>query len=157
MQKNFVSNMHTDNEGWWLKKGWQWKFILCALTLPFVKEIKKPTHFLFYVGGEHGNMVIWWLSTNISTIYTLQIQAILSFNNQCLGSKEKKTKICVPTELESASMLSTARHLQMSNIHMKAVRPPLLVCLSYAVLNLSTKSFIALQEDKYKKIKQSIY
>jgi hypothetical protein len=102
-----------------------------------------------------GNMVIWWLSTNISTIYTLQIQA---FNNQCLlGSKEKKTKICVPTELESASKLSTARHLQMSNIHMKAVRPPLLVCLSYAVLNLSTKSFIALQEDKYKKKNQSIY
>jgi hypothetical protein len=27
-------------------------------TCHFVKEIQKPTHFLFYVGGEHGNMVI---------------------------------------------------------------------------------------------------
>jgi hypothetical protein len=26
-------------------------------TCHFVKEIQKPTHFLFYVGGEHGNMM----------------------------------------------------------------------------------------------------
>jgi hypothetical protein len=96
-----------------------------------------------------GNMVIWWLSTNISTIYTLQIQAILSFNNQCLGSKEKKTKICARRVGKCFEVVhsKTSTNEQQGNIHMKAVRPPLLVCLSYAVLNLSTKSFIALQED----------
>jgi hypothetical protein len=35
-----------------------------------------------------------------------------------------------------------------SGFHIKAVRPPLRLCLSYAVLNLSTSSFIVLWEKK---------
>lgn len=60
----------------------------------------------------------------------------------------------MPTQLEKcfeAVHSKTTRNEQPDSFHRKAVRPPLLLCLSYAVLNLSTRSFIALQEDQYKK------
>jgi hypothetical protein len=103
-----------------------------------------------------GNMVIWWLSTNISTIYTLQIQA---FNNQCLlGSKEKKTKICVPTELESASKFvhsKTSTNEQHSHESSSSTPSGMPIIRStefvHQIIHCTTG------RHKYKKKKQSIY
>lgn len=94
----------------------------------------------------HGNIDF---PRNFYSTYSPQIQVILSFNNQCLSNKEKTKS--VPTQLEKCFEVATARQLEMSNqaalsFHIKAVRPPLLLCLSFAVLNLPTRSFIALQE-----------
>lgn len=96
--------------------------------------------------------IIYWFSI-FSSPYSLKIKAILSFNNLGLTSKKRKINIYAYNDGEVLWRCPP----EMSNTnHIKAVRPPLLLCLSYAVLNLSTSSFIALHEDRKDKKEHSL-